>query len=450
MRRDPAPRTIEQLLREVEKTERARGLLSLGSDKPGTGGGLLSGALNIGAVGPAPTPMAAALPQRASSSNITAMLNGAGAASPRRGLLSPPEEQGRKPGGLLSPGGLLAVAPAPAPARAARPETSQLGRVGNFLDDILFGGAAGDRRAERRTREEEQAAAAAHRDAFAYAMTPQGFDPTRYGARMGQLGQAPDMSGIVNLEGINDGRDVRDFRHRAERRNVVGGALAGVTRLPEDQRPHALAGVADYLAGEGYGIDPNMDSSRLNAAVGAAMGADGYLDNDRGERVFGETQRSNLAAEGYRNQDLAFRQDESGWERQYREGRANADDKYREAELDYRRDALTTPNSTGDVLAPILSKVATMGPDALTEGERAIWDRYVQSGQGGGWGGMGMPGAMPGVLPGVQPQAYAATPQGQQQDPFPGIAEGQIVDQDGKSYQRRGSQMIEVQPGHAD
>jgi hypothetical protein len=308
-------------------------------------------------------------------------------------------------------------------------------RAGNFLDDILFGGAAGGRRAERDDRDRERAAAAAHRDAFAFASGPQGFDPNRYGQRMAELGQAPDMSGIVNLEGVNDGRDVRGFRQRQEERGVTAGALAPTTRLPQEQRPDALAGVAEYLRGQGYGFDPNTSPAGVNAAVGAGMGADNWLDNERGDRNLAEQQRAAQAAESFRNSDLGLRQGESQWERDFRERRAAADDSYRDSELEVRRDALTIPNSTGDVLAPILAKVATTGVAGLTEGERAIWERYQQSGQNPFAalmaGGVGAPVAAAPISPAAN-------------DPLPGINEGQVVVQDGVRYQRRGNQMLPV------
>ena len=82
-----------------------------------------------------------------------------------------------------------------------------------------------------------------------------------------------------------------------------------------------------------------------------------------------------------------------------------------------------------------------MGVQALSPGEAEIWQRYKDSGQAAGmWG---APPALPGVTaPPAQPQAQA--PRAPRGDPFPGIAEGQIIDQDGKSYQRRSNQMVEV------
>lgn len=447
---EPRPRDVEQVLRELAKADRVRGLLDAG--KPGLGKGLLSLPIDANTgTGVAPTPSAIA-PNLSGRPGILDEIDsrfdrapgvelpqsGGGllglSPKPPRGLLAPVTDTGQKP---LD--GMLGGPPPSMPQAQSRPGTERrplAARAGNFLDDILFGGAAGDLRAGRRARDEEQAAAAAHREAFAFAQTPQGFDPNRYGARLAELGQAPDMSGIVNLEGVNDGRDVRGLRQRQEERGVTAGALAPTTRLPEEQRPDALAGVADYLRGQGYGFDPNTSPAGVSAAVGAGMGADSWLDNERGDRNLAEQQRAAQSAESFRASDLGFRQDESQWERQFREGRAQADDSYRAQELDYRREALTVPNSTGDVIAPILSKVATMGVEGLTEGERLIWERYQQSGQNPF-------AALLGGNPAGAPAAPAAS-QPQAADPFPGIAEGQSVTQDGVTYRRQGNQMVPV------
>ena len=432
----PRPQmTIEDMLRGLAKEERA-GLL--GVAVPSGSAGLIdvSGA-NIGRSS-TPDPMQG--PQNESTGPYSNSVQPKGGLLPRLNgdpgtAPSAPAMKGllptqRRPG-LLDPN-----PPQPAPR-------SRVAQAGNFLDDFLFGGAAGERSAERRARQQQEAAQAAHRDAFAFASTEQGFDPNRYGARMAELGQAPGMADIVNLEGVNDGRDVRGERQRTERRKVQGGALAPVLGLPADQQVAGYAEANRYLEGEGFGMDPNMSNPAMASAVavGSAIGGDSFLDNQRGDRTLVENQRQAQAAETYRNRDLEFRQGESEWERQYRLSRAAADDNYRAQELDYRRDALTIPNSTGDVLAPILNKVATMGEGALNPGEAAIWKRYQDSGQAAGmWG---APPALPGVTaPPAQPQAQA--PRAPQGDPFPGIAEGQIIDQGDKSYQRRGNQMVEV------
>lgn len=406
-------RTVEQVLRELEKQQRAS-LLPTG--KP-------LGLLSMAAPG-APASLLPSVETAVSTRpNIDPRLPAKGG-----GLLSlgqPGQSEGMATGGLL---GASALRP---------PQRSRVAQAGNFLDDFLFGGAAGERRDERRGRDDQRAMVEAHRQAFAAAQTARGFDPNLYGARMAELGQAPDMSGLVNLEGINDGRDVRGFRSRQEERGVTAGALAPVTRLPEAQRPDALAGVAQYLETQGYGFDPNTSGAGIDAAVGAGMGADSYLDNDRGDRNLAEQQRAAQSAEVFRNTDLGFRKEESQWERQFRESRAQSDDSYRAQELDVRREAMTIPNSTGDVLAPILSKVATMGVEGLNEGERLIWERYQQSGQNPF-------AALMGGVPGAGPAAPAAPVSQPQADPFPGISEGETITQDGKRYVRRGNQMIEV------
>lgn len=428
----PQP-TVQDMLRALAKEDQARGRAAPPRLLDVSGAGIEQGAM--------PDPSQPVTREQASPySNSVA---------PKVGLLpgvnsdpgtapSAPAMKGLLPMASQSRPGLLDPNP-------PRPPRSRVAQAGNFLDDFLFGGAAGERAAERRAREQQEAMQTAHRDAFAFASTPQGFDPNRYGQRMAELGQAPGMSDIVNLEGVNDGRDVRGERQRNERRKVQGGALAPVLGLPADQQATGYAEANRYLEGEGFGMDPNMSNPAMASAVavGSAIGGDSFLDNQRGDRTLVENQRQAQAAETYRNRDLEFRQGESEWERQYRLSRAAVDDQYRAQELDLRRDALTIPNSTGDVLAPILNKVATMGEAALNPGEAAIWKRYQDSGQMAGmWG---APPALPGVTaPAPQAQPQAQAPRAPQGDPFPGIAEGQIIDQDGKSYQRRGNQMVEV------
>ena len=238
---------------------------------------------------------------------------------------------------------------------------------------------------------------------------------------------------------INDGRDVRGARQRQEERGVTAGALAPTMGLPDEQREPALGSVAQYLQGQGYNFDPNTDRAGVGAMVGAGMGADSWMDNARGDRSQSEQERAAREAETYRKSDLGFRQGESDWERQFRESRASADDNYRKEELGVRREAMTVPNSTGDVLAPILSKVATLGVEGLNEGERLIWERYQQSGQNPFAALMGgQPGGAP---PAAPPQAAPPQAAG---DPFPGIAQGQVVVQDGVRYRRQGNQMQPV------
>lgn len=419
-------RSVEDVLREIEKSDRATGLL--GQEKPGMG--LLGGAIFTGTTAAGPSSIERAL-MAAGQSGVSPNIAGPDLATKPMG------------GGLLATGQkperAALLGPMPAPASAMAAPRSRVAQAGNFLDDFLFGGAAGERSAERRTREDAQAAAAAHRQAFAYASGPQGFDPSRYQQRMAALGQAPDMAGLVNLEGINDGRDVRGARQRQEERGVTAGALAPTMGLPEDQRGPALGSVAQYLQGQGYNFDPNTDRAGVGAMVGAGMGADSWMDNARGDRSQSEQERAAREAETYRQSDLGFRQGESEWERQFRESRASADDNYRKEELGVRREALTVPNSTGDVLAPILSKVATLGVEGLNEGERLIWERYQQSGQNPF---AALMGGQPGGAP-TAPAPQAAPPQAAG-DPFPGIAEGQVVVQDGVRYCRQGNQMQPV------
>ncbi|HYC98494.1 hypothetical protein [Brevundimonas sp.] len=417
--RTPDPPTIETLLQEIEKREGPEFLSSVISNR-GTGNA------------PPSSPMREGLPVLREIEDRFAANPGmteppAGARSPDRtanrfgGLLAsgtpasgatgrgPVDVNQPKPGllGMGSPkyGGLLSqTPPPPRPAPPQPAARSSLARAGNFLDDLFLGGAAGERRDERRTRDENRAAAAAHRDAFAFASQgPGGFNPDLYSARLASLGQAPDMSGLMNLEGMEDSQDVRGYRGRQERRGVVAGAVAPTLTIPPDQRPGVMGNVAEYLRNqEGYEIDPAMDP---RAAVGVGIGAGAYLDNDRGDRSLAEQQRQAQAGEMFRERDLGFREGESEWERRFRESRATADDLYREQSLDVQRLGISTPNTTADVVAPILNQIATQGEESLNPGQLAIWENYKRQQQLGPFAGLPGFGGAPPANPYAAPAA---------------------------------------------
>lgn len=97
-----------------------------------------------------------------------------------------------------------------------------------------------------------------------------------------------------------------------------------------------------------------------------------------------------------------------------------------------------------NVVAMVMQKA--MRGEQLNPQEQAILDRQTAIPQAGGFNPFMMMGGMPGgMAPGVSP--YSGQPQQgqapqQQGDPYPGIAEGQVVVQDGVRYQRRNGQMV--------
>lgn len=316
-----------------------------------------------------------------------------------RGLLAPPDAP------KAAPGGLLAAVSGQGPAPMAQPEQPrQRPSLWSTLDDVLFGGAAGERASERRVRDQGEAAQAAHRDAFAAASAGGSFDPVAYQARMAEMGQAPDMSGLTQLEGMTDSRDVRGLRGRNERRSVTAGALAPVLGLPEEQQPGAFQGASDYLASEGYGFDPATPPAAVASMVGGAMGADAYFDNRRGDQAQAENVRSNLATEGFREKDLNTRREIGDRDFNYRRGRDETDDEFRRRQLDIQEKGLAA-NSTTEIAAAIQSKAITMGVESLSPEERAIYDRSLAAPGAGGIFGL-----LAGGAPPLAPTAPAPRP----------------------------------------
>ena len=407
-----AKRTVEQVLRDLEREERKRGLLAMaGASAPK--GGLLAIAAPAAARAAvdAATTVIDALPNVGNGRDSIRPAKPSGGAV--RGLLgtSPAKAGGVR--GLLSPSGLGTSEPPQ--------ERSLVNRAGNFLDDFLFGGAASELRAERRERERTEGQRAAHDEAFAEAMAGGAFDPSTYGQAIARRGFAPDMAGVLQLEGVTDSQDVRGQRGRQERREVTSGALAPVLQADEAARSSALPGVLEYLQSQGMPYEGPTDPAALSAAVGAGMGANAYLDNDRGERALAETVRSNMAGEEYRNRDFGFRQEVDQRNFGYQRERDRADDAYRysraEAEDSYRRWQMENDLTRSDIEGRVLRKAIEQGAENLTPEERAVYDRAVTvTGQGAfGWGGMmpGVPGAVPGVTPPAAPSAAPARqPQG--------------------------------------
>ncbi|HZV84234.1 MAG TPA: hypothetical protein VFF48_04525, partial [Brevundimonas sp.] len=242
---------------------------------------------------------------------------------------------------------------------------------------------------------------------------------------------------------------------RGERAAAVAYAIL---QLPADQRATYAAQHQDLAADIGVPLD-QVDWTN-DAQIRAT--ADGWLDaskmagdvtlqrfgdnvqtvrtDRRGTEVLDNREIPVTRAEQLDRQQVEYRQQTDQRDFGYRQQRDQADDQYREKALEVRG----TINSAGDVLGPILATVAQSGPETLSPGQREIYDRYIEGGQTGAGFGFGAPtpppaGAAPAAAPARTP-ASRQSPQGA--DPFPGIAEGQIVVQDGVRYQRRGGQMV--------
>lgn len=400
----PDPRAVVDLIREIEKRSPPEAIPT------NSGTGILAEIENRFAANPGMTNP----PERGSNSSagLLASANGrsAGASGSgfKGGLLGVGSSQ---IGGLL--GERAPAAPKSAPPAPATPGSSSLlGRVGNFADDFLFGGAAGEASAARREREQQQALDAAHRDAFAFATQGgEGLNPALYAQRMAQLGQAPDMAGLMSLEGLTDSQDVRGYRGRQERRAVTGAAYAPVLAAQPEQRPAMMDAAGSYLQSI-EGFEP-MTSPEM--AVSGAIGAGAFLDNDRGERALAEQRRAAMAGEQYRSDDFRFRQNVDGRNFDYQRQRDAADDQYRNsraaAEDAYRQWEQQNSFSRSDIEGQVLRKAIQGGAASLTPEEKQVYDRAVTvASMGGGWG-MPMGGGLPGVGQ-PQPQPQAAPPMG--------------------------------------
>lgn len=414
-----AKRTVEQVMRELERRERERGLLAMAGAPATMKGGLLSSAamppVDREASRAALGDVVAAVDARPNVGNGADSMRPEASPRPVVGLLGTAPAKMRPSRGLLSPEGMA----------DREPERSfGLGQIGSFIDDFIGGGAMGRLAAERRARERTERQQAAHDRAFALATGKGAFDPEAYALAMAEQGVAPDMAGLMQLEGVADSQDVRGMRGREERREVTAGALAPILRADEAALSSALPGVLEYLQSQGMPYSGPTDPAALSSAVGAGMGANAYLDNDRGERALAENIRSNVAGEEYRNRDFGFRQQVDERNFGYQRERDRADDAYRysraEAEDSYRRWQMENDLTRSDIEGRVLRKAIEQGAENLTPEERAVYDRAVTvTGQGAfGWGGMmpgvpGVPGAVPGVAPpSAPPSAPARQPQG--------------------------------------
>ena len=193
-------------------------------------------------------------------------------------------------------------------------------------------------------------------------------------------------------------------RSRGER---GAAAVYSALQLPADQRA-AYIGQHRELASE-LGVTPEQLAS-IDWTNDAAMRAvaDQWQDASKlagdvslqrfgdqvqtvrtgptGSQVLDSREIPETRAEQTDRRQVDYREQTDQRDFGYRQGRDQADDKYRDRALEVRR----AVNSTGDVVGPVLAKVAASGEDALTEGERLIFDRYQQGGQQSGGFGMGV------------------------------------------------------------
>lgn len=111
--------------------------------------------------------------------------------------------------------------------------------------------------------------------------------------------------------------------------------------------------------------------------------------------------RVNYAQETDRR-DFDYKREQDRIDNDYRTSRAEAEDTYRRWQME-------NPNSRGDVEGQILNKAVRDGVESLRPEERAIYDRYLESGQQAGGFGMG---ATPPPAGAAVPTAPARAPSG--------------------------------------
>lgn len=316
--------------------------------------------------------------------------------------------------------GLLADPSAPRAGGllAEQPREDRWRSVRNGLSDFLFGGEPDRLAAERRQRDRAERLIAVRDEAFAAATAGGAFDPNVFAQRVAAAGLSLDQADITALEGITDSQNVRAGRDRQERREVTAGALAPLAGLSGDALSSALPGTLQYLEGQGFSYGGALDPQGLAAAIGAGMGANAYLDNDRGERALAESIRSAQAGERYRDQEQDWRQSIDSRDFDYQKTRDQADDSYRnsraQAEDAYRRWQMENDLTRSDIEGRVLRKAIEQGVTALTPEEKAVYDRAVALPTASApWGappvGPPTPAGNPAPQP-VQPQSIAASP----------------------------------------
>lgn len=287
-----------------------------------------------------------------------------------------------------------------------------------------------------------------------------------------QLLEDPRKAAETQARGgdISQATQIVDWANRAdatEREAAINGLkvmspiLMRAAAVPYEQRRAFIQQNSQALNGAGFTpeqidqFDPTDENIRTMSDT--ALGLEAVLGS-YSQRVVGDevrTYRTNpYGVERTGSEPVPYSRDEA------------RDDKrlqFEEERIRLQERALAVANTTGDVLAPLLQRYSRGEP--LNPQEEQIVQSYLSRSQGGDeWGGGGVPGlpgvAAPGAMTGTAPpppvgangaaqsNRSGIAPTGVQQrpgDPFPGIAEGQTVEQDGVRYQRRGNQMVRVQ-----
>lgn len=259
-----------------------------------------------------------------------------------------------------------------------------------------------------------------------------------------------DIEQATQLLDWADRADDNARQEATQRAGVMAPILNNVARLPYEQRRAAVTSQTQALAGIGFtpeqlaAFDPTDDNIRAvsDSVLGLEKVLGGFSQRVVGDEV--RTYRTNpYGVERVGSEPVPYSRDE---------GREDKRLGLEEERIGLQRAQLNVANSTGDVLGPLLQRYSR--GESLNEQEDSIVQHYLRSQQGAGM--FGMPGAPPLAPPPQAPltgangaatsnrSGIAPTGAGQA-DPFPGIADGQIVEQDGVRYQRRGSQMVRAQ-----
>lgn len=283
-------------------------------------------------------------------------------------------------------------------------------------------------------------------------------DPVKAAALQATGGDLTQATQILDWSKRLDATEREQVLARAK---VTAPLLVRAAQLPYEQRRAFIEQNSQVLGGAGFTpeqvaqFDPTDEAIR--ALTDTTLGLEAVLGS-YSQRVVGDevrTYRTNpYGVERTGSEPVPYSRDEA------------RDDKrlqFEEDRIGLQERALAVANTTGDVLAPLLQRYSR--GEALNAQEEQIVQSYLSRSQGGDeWGGGGVPG-LPGVTsprpmtqappPPVSPNGTAQSnrsgispngaPQQRPGDPFPGIAEGQTVEQDGVRYQRRGNQMVRVQ-----
>lgn len=209
-----------------------------------------------------------------------------------------------------------------------------------------------------------------------------------------------EMAGAAILAGVRLPDPEQRRAYFTSPRMLAMAAQAGIT-------PETLA-TADYSNTDHLRAlaSSYLDLSRMAGDVSLQKFGDAVQTvrtDPMGAEVLGSREIPVTRAETLDREQVQYRQQADQRDFGYRQERDQADDQYREKALDVRG----AVNSTGDVVGPLLAKVAQFGEDSLTDGERLIFDRYQQSGQQAGGFGLTPP-PPAGAAPAPAPRAAAA------------------------------------------